>query len=239
VTDANGKLYEHMEYFPFGETWVDEHSNTLRTPYLFTGKEYDQETGLYYFGARYYDPRTSVWQSADPILGGYLPTGNKNRDAGLPGVGGIYNPVNLATYTYAHGSPIAFTDPDGRFVEVAPIVYLAVTGAALIGAAYTASHPEQAKAIAGWLQQKAGELRDIVFSTPHVGTGVEPTMQGEGEGRTPGGSEAEGAQPGGPEAAGTNGNESDVDNKIEEILRGATPGRQTKGRTDQYNKPGG
>ena len=72
VTDANGKLYEHMEYFPFGETWVDEHSNTLRTPYLFTGKEYDIETGLYYFGARYYDPRTSVWQSPDPILGSYL-----------------------------------------------------------------------------------------------------------------------------------------------------------------------
>jgi YD repeat-containing protein len=46
VTDASGKLYEHIEYFPFGETWVQEHSNTLRTPYLFTGKEYDQETGL-------------------------------------------------------------------------------------------------------------------------------------------------------------------------------------------------
>ncbi|WP_414709498.1 RHS repeat domain-containing protein [Ramlibacter sp.] len=44
-----------MEYFPFGETWVEESSNTQRTPYLFTAKELDEETGLYYFGARYYD----------------------------------------------------------------------------------------------------------------------------------------------------------------------------------------
>ncbi|HEY0603173.1 MAG TPA: SpvB/TcaC N-terminal domain-containing protein, partial [Herpetosiphonaceae bacterium] len=36
VTDANGDLYQHIEYFPFGETWVEEASNTQRTPYLFT-----------------------------------------------------------------------------------------------------------------------------------------------------------------------------------------------------------
>jgi RHS repeat-associated protein len=114
VTDANGKLYEHMEYFPFGESWVDEHSNTLRTPYLFTGKEFDQETGLYYFGARYYDPRTSVWQSPDPILGSYLPTGDKETDARLPGMGGVLNTINLALYTYASHNPLRFTDPDGR-----------------------------------------------------------------------------------------------------------------------------
>ena len=66
VTDADGEIYQHLEYFPFGETWVEESANTQRTPYLFTAKELDEETQLYYFGARYYDPRTSVWQS--PIL---------------------------------------------------------------------------------------------------------------------------------------------------------------------------
>src|SRR5262249_41502743 len=66
VTDVNGALYEHVEYFPFGETRVEEKSNTQLTPNLFTGKELDEETDLYYYGARYYDPRTSVWQSADP-----------------------------------------------------------------------------------------------------------------------------------------------------------------------------
>ena len=39
ITDTQGKLYEHLEYFPFGETWVEESTNTQRTPYLFTGKE--------------------------------------------------------------------------------------------------------------------------------------------------------------------------------------------------------
>ncbi|MGH9893456.1 MAG: RHS repeat domain-containing protein, partial [bacterium] len=72
VTDLNGKLYEHLEYFPFGEAWVEENSNVQRTPYHFTAKELDEETGLYYFGARYYDPRTSVWQSGDPLLARYL-----------------------------------------------------------------------------------------------------------------------------------------------------------------------
>ncbi|MFZ5560159.1 MAG: RHS repeat domain-containing protein [Pseudomonadota bacterium] len=74
VTDANGQVYEHLEYFAFGETWVQERSNIERRPYLFTGKELGEETQLYYFGARYYDPRTSLWQSPDPILEKYLPT---------------------------------------------------------------------------------------------------------------------------------------------------------------------
>ena len=69
VTDANGKLYEHLEYFPSGEAWIEEKSNTQRTPYRFAGKELDEETGLYYFGARYYDPRTGLWPSTDPALG--------------------------------------------------------------------------------------------------------------------------------------------------------------------------
>jgi RHS repeat-associated protein len=104
VTDASGKLYEHIEYFPFGETWVQEHSNTQRTPYLFTGKELDEETGLYYFGARYYDPRTSVWQSPDPILGKYL-DGKHN--------GGVFNATHLALYSYVVNNPVLLIDPNG------------------------------------------------------------------------------------------------------------------------------
>jgi RHS repeat-associated protein len=118
VTDASGKLYEHIEYFPFGETWVQQSSNTQRTPYLFTGKELDEETGLYYFGARYYDPRTNVWQSADPVLEKYLPTGGKEHDSKLPGLGGIYNPPNLGLYMYGHQNPVKFYDPDGKRVYI-------------------------------------------------------------------------------------------------------------------------
>ena len=44
VTDLDGEIFQHLKYFPFGETWVEEHSNTQRTPYLFTSKELDEET---------------------------------------------------------------------------------------------------------------------------------------------------------------------------------------------------
>jgi RHS repeat-associated protein len=108
VTDANGQLYEHLEYFPFGETWVQESSNTQRAPYLFTSKELDKETGLYYYGARYFDPRTSVWQSPDPALPAYL--------SGKPN-GGVFNPGNLSMYTYAMDNPVRFTDPTGMSSE--------------------------------------------------------------------------------------------------------------------------
>jgi RHS repeat-associated protein len=109
VTDQRGKVFQHLEYFPFGETWVEESSNTQRTPYLFTAKELDEDTGLYYFGARYYDARTSVWASVDPILGSYL--------SGKAGMGGVYNPFNLGLYSYGHLNPVKFVDPDGNIVE--------------------------------------------------------------------------------------------------------------------------
>jgi RHS repeat-associated protein len=104
VTNADGEIYQHIEYFPGGETWVDESSNKQRTPYQFSGKELDEETGLYYYGARYYDPRTQAWQSPDPLLESYL-DGEPND--------GVYHAPNLALYTYAYQNPVRLTDPDG------------------------------------------------------------------------------------------------------------------------------
>ena len=66
-----------MLYFPFGETWVNEVTNDRNLPYRFTGKELDEETQLYYFGARYYDPRVSLWTTTDPALTDYLPLYDK------------------------------------------------------------------------------------------------------------------------------------------------------------------
>jgi RHS repeat-associated protein len=105
VTDARGQVYQHIEYFPSGETWVEEATNTQRTPYRFADKELDEESGLYYFGARYYDPRTSSWQSADPATMEYLDGG---------GLGGVYNSLNLAAYAHAGHNPLKYVDLDGR-----------------------------------------------------------------------------------------------------------------------------
>jgi len=91
ITDANGEVSQHVEYFAFGETFLEEHSNTDSTPYLFNGKELDEETGLYYYGARYYDAKTSVWQSVDPLA-----------------------EKTMQPYSAFNNNPIRFIDPDGR-----------------------------------------------------------------------------------------------------------------------------
>ena len=48
---------------------VDQRATTLayNSPYKFNSKELDEGTGMYYYGARYYDPRISVWMSVDPM----------------------------------------------------------------------------------------------------------------------------------------------------------------------------
>jgi RHS repeat-associated protein len=106
ISDTSGAVYQHIEYLPFGEPWMEETAGSDATPgFRFTGKEFDPETGLYYFGARYYDPRTALWVSPDPILASYLD--------GAPN-GGVYSPVNLGLYTYSFNSPVRLRDPDGR-----------------------------------------------------------------------------------------------------------------------------
>ena len=86
-----------------------------------TGKESDSETGLYYFGARYLDPKTGRWLSGDPALGEYLPSAPvseeaRKRNGNLPGMGGVFNYVNLHVYHYAGNNPVKYVDPDGMFL---------------------------------------------------------------------------------------------------------------------------
>jgi len=83
------------------------------------GKELDAETGLYYYGARYLDSRTSRWLSGDPAMGEYVPVasindGARKRNGNLPGMGGVFNHVNLHAYHYAGNNPVKYTDPDGE-----------------------------------------------------------------------------------------------------------------------------
>ena len=120
VTDWKGRQYEHIEYTPYGELWIEEVAAGLdKLPFRFTGKELDEETGLYYYGARYLDPKYSRWLSGDPALNDYIPKAPIDDDAkkhneNLPGMGGVFNTVNLHVYHYAGNNPIKYTDPDGR-----------------------------------------------------------------------------------------------------------------------------
>ena len=65
ITNLDGEVVQHIEYVPFGEVFIEERNSIWNTPYLFNAKEFDEETGLYYYGARYYDPRLSLWMSVD------------------------------------------------------------------------------------------------------------------------------------------------------------------------------
>ena len=70
------------------------------TPYLFNAKEFDEETGLYYYGARYYDPRLSLWLSIDPKEEKYS---------------------NVSTYCYVISNPLKYTDPTGMEIDMAKV----------------------------------------------------------------------------------------------------------------------
>jgi RHS repeat-associated protein len=67
LTDAAGDPYQFVLYLPFGETFAEDRAAGYATPYRFNAKELDEETGLYYYGARYYDPRVSMWWGVDPL----------------------------------------------------------------------------------------------------------------------------------------------------------------------------
>ena len=116
VTDQSGRVHEHVEYFPYGEVWRDPRSDrdgaeVKGQRFLFTGKELDEETGLYYFGARYYEPGRALWISVDPILEQYID--------GAPS-GGVQQPCNLSPYQYGLLSPVGVVDPDGLAGASAP-----------------------------------------------------------------------------------------------------------------------
>ena len=89
----------------------------------------DEETGLYYYGARYLDAKYSRWLSADPAVNDYIPQAPVNDEAKkhnqqLPGQGGIFNIVNLQLYHYAGNNPVKYTDPDGKIQIPAEAQYL-------------------------------------------------------------------------------------------------------------------
>ena len=90
---VDGELVQHIEYVPFGEVFVEERNNIWNTPYLFNAKEFDEETGLYYYGARYYEPRLGLWISCDPEEENY-PTFN--------------------SYCYTANNHIRYIDTDGE-----------------------------------------------------------------------------------------------------------------------------
>jgi RHS repeat-associated protein len=95
VTDVHGNVLRRHDYYPFGE---EAAPTAAEDPLRFAGKERDVETGLDYFGARYYASRTGRFTTVDPAL---------DIEAAL------VDPQRWNRYAYALNNPLKFTDPDG------------------------------------------------------------------------------------------------------------------------------
>ena len=114
ITNLGREVSQHIEYVPFGEVFIEERNNTWNTPYLFNAKELDEDTGMYYYGARYYEPRLSLWMSVDPISN-YDPRNNENYLDGEHN-NGVYNSYNFFPYEYCYQNPLHYIDPNGKQV---------------------------------------------------------------------------------------------------------------------------
>jgi RHS repeat-associated protein len=95
VTDINGTRVQLNEYDPWGAASRSEGS--IDPDQRFTGQKLDPETGLYYYGGRYYDAEIGRFISADPF------------------VQTIFDPQNLNRYSYVVNNPQNYTDPSGYF----------------------------------------------------------------------------------------------------------------------------
>ncbi len=67
LTDSAGTLVAQYTYGPFGELISASGPMADANPIRYATKYYDKETGLYYFGRRYYDPATGQWLNREPL----------------------------------------------------------------------------------------------------------------------------------------------------------------------------
>ena len=91
MTNFEGETIQKCVYMPYGETFIKQ--GGAPQPHLFNGKERDEESGLYNYGARYYDDRTSLFANPDPLWMGYAWT---------------------TPYAFCVGNPARYVDFDGR-----------------------------------------------------------------------------------------------------------------------------
>jgi RHS repeat-associated protein len=92
LVDNSGTVRNHIVYDPFGNVIFQTHPE-VTTRYMFAGREFDEETGLYFNRARYYDPKARRFLSHDPLR-------FRAGDANL--------------YRYVKNDPVAFVDPSGK-----------------------------------------------------------------------------------------------------------------------------
>ncbi|MHC4321711.1 MAG: RHS repeat domain-containing protein [Planctomycetota bacterium] len=90
LTDLKGDIVSSYQYDSFGN--LTDSTGSISNPFLYTGREFDIETGLYFYRARYYNPSIGRFISEDPIG---------------------FNGGDTNFYVYVQNNPVNFIDPDG------------------------------------------------------------------------------------------------------------------------------
>lgn len=98
ITDGEGNLTAHNSYLPFGEIDQARSAGSDVVTHKFASQELDEESGLAYYGARYYDPAIGRFLSADSVV-----PGNGNE------------PQAFNRYSLADNNPVTYTDPSGHW----------------------------------------------------------------------------------------------------------------------------
>ncbi|TQV68302.1 hypothetical protein FKG94_23730 [Exilibacterium tricleocarpae] len=98
ASDAAGNLLWRKRYAPYGKPLAG--SNTTE-PSAYAGHIHDQDIGLTYMKARYYDPEAGRFMSPDPV--GFVD----------------HNPMSFNRYLYVNNNPYKYVDPDGEFLNFA------------------------------------------------------------------------------------------------------------------------
>ncbi|AYM99604.1 RHS repeat-associated core domain-containing protein [Chryseobacterium sp. 3008163] len=93
VTNSQSQATQFFLNLPFGETMMEQMDGSYDNPFKFNAKELDDDTGLYYYGARYNNPRLSIWYGVDPLA------------EDMP---------SWSPYNYTFDNPVRYTDPDGQ-----------------------------------------------------------------------------------------------------------------------------
>ncbi|MFA5088126.1 MAG: FG-GAP-like repeat-containing protein [Candidatus Omnitrophota bacterium] len=126
LTNGDGLKKELVEYLPFGGfARREKYGNDEDTAWFyFTGKPLDDETGLYYYGARYYDPS----------LGRFITPDSMVQDPN--------DPQSLNRYSYVRNNPVNLVDPTGHFWFIPAIIaaFKAVAAVATAVGSYVAAN---------------------------------------------------------------------------------------------------
>ncbi len=141
VTNEAGAVVRRHDYLPFGQEWAGTPGEA--SPKMFTGQERDVETGLDYFGARYYRAEIGRFTTVDP--------------AGVNPLK-LVNPQRFNRYAYANNNPLKFIDPDGRDAIVFNFSQGAVVGGVPLGHSGIAAVASNGVVTFSHLTQEGGGL---------------------------------------------------------------------------------